>query len=83
MSDYADVLTVASQLPINDRLRLIEDLWISVPAESLPPLSDEWQAEIQRRSAELDAGLVKGIPWEQIRAEALRRAGIEVPAVAH
>jgi putative addiction module component (TIGR02574 family) len=83
MSDYADVLTVASQLPVNDRLQLIEDLWSSVPAESLPPLSDEWQAEIQRRSAEFDAGLVKGIPWEQIRAEALRRAGIEVPDVAH
>lgn len=83
MSDYSEVLTVASQLPVPDRLQLIEDLWSSVPAESLPPLSDEWRTEIQRRSAELDAGLVKGIPWEQIRAEALRRAGIEAPDVAH
>jgi putative addiction module component (TIGR02574 family) len=79
MTSYADVLATASQLPVNDRLLLIEELWNSVPAEALPPISDEWRAEINRRSAEIDAGTVQPIPWEQIRAEALRRAGIEVP----
>ena len=39
----------------------------------MPPLSDEWIAEINRRSAEYDAGLVQPVPWEQIRADALRR----------
>ena len=38
----------------------------------LCPLNDEWLAEINRRSAEYDAGLVNTIPWEQIRANAFR-----------
>ena len=38
-----------------------------------PTLSDEWVAEIERRSAEYDAGSVQPIPWEQIRAEAMQR----------
>ena len=44
-----------------------------VPDESRPALSDEWVAEIERRSAEYDAGSVPPIPWEKIRAESLRR----------
>lgn len=50
-------------------------VWDTVPGDALPPLSDEWLAEIQRPSAEYDAGLVQPIPWEQVRADALRRAG--------
>lgn len=79
MTTYADVFANASQLPVRDRLQLIEELWDSVPAEALPPISDEWRAEINKRSAEFDAGTVQPIPWEQIRTDALRRAGIEVP----
>ena len=39
----------------------------------MPPLSDEWRAEMNRRSAEFDAGLVQPIPWEQVRSESLQR----------
>lgn len=77
MSDYQAVFADASRLPIAERIQLIEALWDTVPAESLPPLTDEWLAEIQRRSAEYDSGSVETVPWEQIRAEAFRRAGIE------
>jgi putative addiction module component (TIGR02574 family) len=38
-------------------------------------LSPQWREEIRRRSAELDAGQVQTIPWEQILAAALLRAG--------
>ena len=73
MSDYDSLLADAAQLPLDARIQLIEALWDTVPEDALPPLSDEWLAEIQRRSAEYDAGLVQPIPWEQVRAEALRR----------
>ena len=73
MSDYESLLADASQLPVDARIQLIEALWDTVPEDALPALSDEWLAEIQRRSAEYDAGLVQPIPWEQIRTEALRR----------
>jgi putative addiction module component (TIGR02574 family) len=79
MPDFQSLLADASQLPLGDRIHLIEALWDTVPADSLPPLSDQWLAEIERRSAELDAGLVQTAPWERVRAEALRRAGVTVP----
>jgi hypothetical protein len=43
----------------------------TVPDDSLPPLSDEWMAEIRRRSAEVAAGTATSIPWEIVRGEAL------------
>jgi putative addiction module component (TIGR02574 family) len=73
MSDYQNLLADAVQLPLDARIQLIEALWDTLPDDSRPPLSDEWLAEIERRSAEYDAGAVQAIPWEQIRAEALRR----------
>lgn len=79
MSDYDSLLSNASQLPVDQRIELIEALWNTVPNDVVPLLSDEWQSEIQRRSAEYDTGSVQPIPWEQIRADALRRAGLTMP----
>ena len=47
-----------------------------MPSNSLPPMTDEWLEEVKRRSAEYDFGTVQTIPWEQIRADALRRVGV-------
>src|SRR4029077_3410131 len=58
MSDYDTLLSDASQLPLDARIQLIEALWDTVPEDALPPLSDEWLAEINQRSAEYDAGSV-------------------------
>ncbi len=46
-------------------------------SDSLPPLSAKWLAEIKDRSAELDAGKVQGIPWEQVRDAALKRLELQ------
>jgi putative addiction module component (TIGR02574 family) len=73
MPDFETLLSDASQLPLDVRVQLIEALWDTLPDDAMPPLSDEWLAEIQRRSAEYDAGTVQPIPWEQIRADAARR----------
>jgi len=73
MSDYQSLFADASQLPVGERLQLIEALWNTLPEEAVPLLSDEWKAEIARRSAEFDAGLVQSIPWEQARSEAMQR----------
>ena len=75
MNDFRSVLSAAQQLPEPDRLRLIDALWETVPAESEAPFSDEWAGEIERRVAELQAGAVKTVPWSQIRDEALARIG--------
>lgn len=76
MCGYERLLADASRLPVSDRIQLIEALWDTLPADCLPRLTHEWIAEIQRRSAEYDSGSVQTVPWEQIRADALRRAGV-------
>ena len=70
MSDYESILSAASQLPIVDRLRLIDDLASSVPDDRPPTLSSEWLAEIERRSAEVDADSVKLDSWSDVRSRA-------------
>ena len=79
MSTYETLLADAAQLPVANRLRLIDAIEETLPDDCLPPLSDEWLAEIRKRSAELDAGTVETIPWEQVRAAARLRLSGAVP----
>ena len=79
MPNYETLLAHATHLPVADRIQLMDAIWDTLPADSLPPLSDEWVTEIQRRSAEYDSGSTETVPWEQVKAEAMRRAGLTVP----
>ena len=63
MTEYELVLSAASQLSVTDRLRLIDDLAASAPDDQPPTLSEAWLAEVERRSAEIDAGTVTPEPW--------------------
>jgi putative addiction module component (TIGR02574 family) len=77
MSQFESVLSAASQLPVAERLQLIDALAATVPDDCPPTLSPEWLAEIRRRSAEIDAGAVKTIPWEQVRSEIFKKVGLD------
>ena len=44
------------------------------PAE---PLSDEWLAEIERRSVEYDAGRMEASSWPEVRARTRQQAGLD------
>jgi putative addiction module component (TIGR02574 family) len=68
-----DVESQALKLSPEERAKLIEVLIASV--EPPMPLHPEWEAEIARRVAELDAGQVELIDGEQVMAEL--RARIE------
>jgi putative addiction module component (TIGR02574 family) len=65
-----EVLRAANALSPEDRSELIDAL---LATEADQPLSDEWMAEIRRRSAEYDAGLVQGIPWSEVKRQARDR----------
>ena len=67
------VEAAAMQLSAEERSELIERLIDTVLLA--PPLHPAWEAEIARRVAEMDAGLVEGIPAEQVFAK--MRAMIE------
>jgi putative addiction module component (TIGR02574 family) len=79
MPSYEILLADAARLAVAERIQLIEALWDTLPGDSLPPLCDEWVAEIQRRSAEYDSGSAETVPLEQVRADAMRRVGLTVP----
>jgi len=64
-----EVFQEAVQLPERDRAALAGLL-----IETLDPVSEAdveaaWSEEIKRRLAEIDAGKVELIPWEDVRAE--------------
>ena len=77
MSSYESILSAASQLPVVDRLRLIDELASSVPDDQPPHLSDEWLSEIERRSGEIDSGAVVTEDWADIRARLFNRHGVK------
>lgn len=62
------------QLPRDERLALVQEIWDTIAAELEPPLLTESQRrEIERRVAEDDAAPDDVIPWEQVEAETLAR----------
>ena len=77
MSSYESAPSAASQLPVGDRLRLIDELASSVPGDQPPQLSDAWLREVARRSGEIDSGAVATEDWTDIRARLFRKHGVE------
>lgn len=58
------------ELPISERIQLVEDIWDSIAEETSGPLqlSTEERAELRRRLAEHQANPSSSVPWEQVRA---------------
>lgn len=64
---YQEIAIEAMKLTPEERVDLAEKLWISVdtPAD----IAAAWDAEIARRTAQLDAGEVATYPVDQVIAE--------------
>ena len=69
----AELLQRALELPADERLALASELLESVEGPEDPEWAAAWAAELDRRVKELDAGIVTGIPWEQVKSEILER----------
>ena len=63
-----EVLEAALRLPEEDRARIADALYESLPAEE-EVFSAEFKAELDRRYDEAVRGEVELIPWSQIRSE--------------
>ena len=64
-------------LPISERIQLVEDIWDSI-AEETPvslQLSAAHRAELQRRIAAHQADPSSSIPWEEVRASLFKGQG--------
>lgn len=78
MTTYAEIVTAALALPANQREELVETLLDSVSHDEStadkPQLSEAWQKELARRSAEIDDGTAKFVTVEQMFERAKRAA---------
>jgi putative addiction module component (TIGR02574 family) len=77
MATYDDILGAAQHLPPSERIQLVHALWETVPPEDWPKPSQEWIDEVQRRSAEYDAGRMTATPWPEVHARARQKARLE------
>jgi putative addiction module component (TIGR02574 family) len=73
MPDFSELLSAATQLPVDERMRLIDELTDTIPDISPAGLSAEWVKEITRRSQEIDAGTAQLEDWEDVRARLYHR----------
>jgi putative addiction module component (TIGR02574 family) len=72
--DLETVLAEVRSWPVEDRIRLMEEIQDGLADEGHEPeLSDELKAELDRRLAAHRANPDAAIPWEQVEAEALAR----------
>jgi len=67
-----ELLESARALPSAAQVELIEALIAGLDEVDPEPLDEATLAEIQRRSAEYDAGQVQPIPWSEDRARSRR-----------
>jgi putative addiction module component (TIGR02574 family) len=63
----------AMRLDPNERAALMRLLVDTLDAESEEGSEDAWRVEVERRIAELDAGAVETVPWEELRARLYQR----------
>lgn len=77
MTSLQEIIDAARALSPAERLRLVDAVWDDEHPEQWPTLSPEWLAEVQRRSAEFDAGRMKASPWEDVQARVRRKAGLD------
>jgi len=70
---FNEIFREAADLPEHDRATLAGLLIDSLEGEPDPGVEAAWAAEIERRLAEVDAGTVTTVPWEEVRQRLLDR----------
>ena len=71
--DFKDVFRDAAELTEQDRATLAGLLIESLESEPDSEVEAAWALEIERRVAELRAGTVGTIPWDEVRKRLLDR----------
>jgi putative addiction module component (TIGR02574 family) len=69
MTPQQAILDAALALPEAERALLAERLLESLSTVSDELTDDEFFAELERRRSEVEQGVIKPIPWSQVRLE--------------
>jgi putative addiction module component (TIGR02574 family) len=67
MIDPRDLLQEAMKLPPEARAALAGSLLESLDTEVDADAEAAWGAEIERRIRDIDAGITKLVPWDEVR----------------
>lgn len=60
------------QLPVEDRIRLVEAIWDSVASEPEHVVLEPWQAaELDRRLASFEIDPGEGLHWDEVKRRIL------------
>ncbi|MBY0230929.1 MAG: addiction module protein [Gemmataceae bacterium] len=63
------ILEAARRLDPDDQILVAEALLKDTGFDFVPMTDEQFAAELERRSAEMDQGIDPGIPWETLRDE--------------
>lgn len=78
----AQLITDVLNLPVAERLHLVEEIWDSLPAETEPAsslvLSTEQEAELNRRAAAHADAPESAIGWEAAQQRIQDRFGLRL-----
>lgn len=79
MTHYDSILSAATRLSMDERLRLIDDLYASVPEVIREVLKVEWKTVIDKREIKAEVAPLFPVPWAEVRKEIGLRVGLEEP----
>ena len=72
-----EILDSALRQPEKERARIAETLIASLDTEADREIEQAWQHEIDKRLGEIASGVVKCIPWEEVRDRLHRNAHVQ------
>ena len=71
-----DLAEEIRRLSVDERIRLVQDIWDGIAAETEPPpLTEAQRSEVARRIAEHERDPSTAIPWEDALATLRERYG--------
>ncbi|MGZ3318115.1 MAG: addiction module protein [Isosphaeraceae bacterium] len=74
--DVPSVLREVDAWPVQDRMLLVQELWDRLVDQGYEPeIWEDLRDELDRRLAADDASPDEVVSWEEVKAEALKRAG--------
>ncbi|UWX57807.1 addiction module protein [Chlorobaculum sp. MV4-Y] len=71
------ILSNALRQTDTERARIAEALIASLDAPVDENVDRAWQIEIERRIHDLDSGVARSIPWEEVRDRLYRNANVQ------
>ena len=72
-----DALDAIRKLSLDERIRLVEQIWDSVaedPDAAALPITPAQREELDRRLADAEARPGEGAPWSEVKARVLGKA---------